>query len=62
MFKIKLQLQNLSKKPMMNVHVVLSFNENLYKLKSARMPYVPLLLPTLTYKVDVDIENIDPNG
>ena len=47
---------------MMNVHVVLSFNETVYKLKSARMPYVPLLVPTLTYKVDVDIENIDPNG
>jgi len=42
--------------------VNLVFNELIYKLKSPRNPFVPLLVPNLTYKIDVDVENIDPNG
>ena len=29
---------------------------------SQRSPIIPLMLPHMTYKVDVDIENIDPTG
>ena len=60
-FKIKLQIQNLSKKPIMSVHVNLQFNENIYKLRN-RNPFIPLLVPNLTYKIDVEVENVDPNG
>jgi hypothetical protein len=45
----------------MGVHVNLAFNEIIYKLKN-RNPFVPLLVPNLTYKIDVEVENIDPNG
>ena len=40
----------------------LSFNEQIYKLKTGKTPYLPLLVPNLNYKLDVDIENIDPTG
>lgn len=52
----------MSKKPLLKVHINLVFNENLYRLKLGKQPFVPLLVPNLAYKVDVDIENIDPNG
>lgn len=45
----------------MGVHVTLAFNDAVYKLRT-KSPFLPLLVPNLTYKVDVDIENIDPNG
>lgn len=52
----------MSKNPILGVHVNLSFNENIYRLKSGRSPFLPLLIPNLTYKVDVDIDNIDQSG
>jgi hypothetical protein len=45
----------------MGVHVNLGFNDSIYKLKGAS-PYFPLLVPGLTYKVDVEMVNIDPSG
>jgi hypothetical protein len=45
----------------MGVHVNLGFNDVIYKLKGAS-PYFPILVPSLTYKVDVEIMNIDPSG
>lgn len=45
----------------MNTHVTLSFNENIYKLKN-RNPFVPLMIPNLTYKIDVEVLNVDPAG
>ena len=41
--------------------MTLAFNDVIYKLRT-KSPLLPLLVPNLTYKVDVDIENIDPNG
>ena len=41
---------------------MLTFNEGIYRLKSPKNPFVPVLVPNLNYKVDVDVENIDPNG
>eukprot|EP00356_Strombidium_inclinatum_P009479 CAMPEP_0170499046 /NCGR_PEP_ID=MMETSP0208-20121228/29870_1 /TAXON_ID=197538 /ORGANISM="Strombidium inclinatum, Strain S3" /LENGTH=206 /DNA_ID=CAMNT_0010776429 /DNA_START=1251 /DNA_END=1867 /DNA_ORIENTATION=+ len=60
-FKIKLELQNLGKTPLMDTNVVLNFNEVIYKLRS-RNPKIPVLLPNLVYKIDVDIECVDPTG
>ena len=45
----------------MGVHVNLGFNDAIYKLKGSS-PYFPILVPTLNYKVDLDIINIDPSG
>lgn len=60
-FKIKLELQNLGKVCMVDTHVVLNMNENIYKLRN-RYPKVPLLLPQLVYKIDTEIECVDPTG
>lgn len=45
----------------LNTNIVLSFNELIYKQRN-RNPIVPLMLPNVTYKVDVEIENIDKTG
>jgi hypothetical protein len=36
-------------------------NEKIYKLRN-RNPKVPLLIPELIYKIDVEIECVDPMG
>ena len=46
----------------MNVFVNLGFNENIYRLKHGKSPFLPLLVPNLNYKIDVEVENIDPAG
>ena len=46
----------------MNVYINLGFNENIYKLRGGKSPYLPLLVPILNYKIDVEVENIDPAG
>ncbi len=46
----------------MNVFVNLGFNENIYRLKNGKSPFLPLLVPNLNYKIDVEVENIDPAG
>jgi hypothetical protein len=43
---------------MANTYVTLSFNELIYKLKN-RNPFIPLMIPNLTYKIDVEVVNID---
>ncbi len=45
----------------MGVYINLSFNDNIYKLKG-KSPFLPLLVPNLNYKIDVEIDNIDPAG
>jgi hypothetical protein len=34
---------------------------NIYKLRD-RNPIIPLMIPQLTYKLDIEVENIDPTG
>lgn len=34
---------------------------NIYKLKD-RNPILPLMIPQLTYKLDIEVENIDATG
>ncbi len=45
----------------MGVYINLSFNDTIYRLKG-KSPFLPLLVPNLNYKIDVEIENIDPAG
>ena len=45
----------------METYITLSFNENIYRLRT-KIPVVPLLLPQLTYKIDIEVENIEPTG
>ena len=45
----------------MNTQISLTFNQNIYKLRN-RNPLLPVMIPNLTYKVDVEVENIDPTG
>lgn len=62
-FKIKLQLQNLSKKPIHDTHVILNINTNIYKERGVGLTrLLPLMLPNLIYKVDIEVENIDKTG
>ena len=51
----------MSKKPILNTLVVLSLNLNIYKLRD-RNPMLPVMIPQLTYKLDIEVENIDPTG
>lgn len=41
--------------------MTLSHNTNIYKLRD-RNPIIPLMIPNLTYKLDIEVENIDPTG
>jgi len=36
-------------------------NEAIYKLRN-RNPKIPILLPQLQYKIDIEIECVDPTG
>lgn len=60
-FKIKLQLQNLNKKPFHNLQVTLALNQSIYKLRD-RNPTLPLMLPNVVYKVDLEVECLDQTG
>ena len=60
-FRIKLELQNLSKKPIVDTHVCLNFKDNIYRQRRAS-PKLPLMLPNLIYKVNVEVECIDTTG
>ena len=60
-FKIKLEIVNLGKECMTDTHVVLNLNSDIYKLRN-RNPKIPLLIPQLQYKIDVEVECVDPTG
>ena len=61
MFKIKLELQNIGKQCLTDTKLVLNFNETIYRLRT-KNPHLPMMIPQLEYKVDVQIECIDPMG
>ena len=61
MFRIKLEISNLSKKPILNARICLNFRDTIYKQRG-NSPLLPLLLPNLIYKVNVEVECIDPAG
>lgn len=60
-FKVKLELQNIGKQCLMQTRVVLNFNEAVYRLRT-RNPTLPVMIPQLQYRVDIEIECIDPMG
>lgn len=60
-FKIKLELQNIGKSCLVQTRVVLNLNETVYKLRT-RNPVLPIMIPHIQYKVDIEIECIDPMG
>ena len=60
-FRIKLELQNLSKKPVMGTHICLNFKDNIYKQRGPS-PRLPVMVPNLIYKVNVEVECIDATG
>eukprot|EP00164_Ancoracysta_twista_P002068 GFYU01002724.1.p1 GENE.GFYU01002724.1~~GFYU01002724.1.p1 ORF type:complete len:595 (-),score=154.58 GFYU01002724.1:156-1940(-) len=61
LFKIKLSIQNTGAKHVVNVPVVLSYNQLLYKTKTPTIT-IPLLVPGLEYSYEVSLECIDQNG
>ena len=61
MFRIKLEISNLSKKPILNARICLNFRDTIYRQRG-NSPLLPLLLPNLIYKVNVEVECIDPAG
>lgn len=61
-FKIKLEIQNLSKKTMVGTRVMLSYDTEIYKIISSGYHKQLTLLPSITYKQEIMVENIDENG
>lgn len=61
-FKIKLEIQNLSKKTMVGTRVMLSYDNEIYKVLSNGYHKQLTLLPSITYKQEIMVENIDENG
>ncbi len=63
-FKIRLELQNLNKTPMLNTNIVLNMDPKIYRLRghAGQQPFLSLMLPNIIYKIDVEIENIDETG
>lgn len=61
MFKIKLEVQNMGKKTVMNSRISLSYNEQIFKQINPN-PSMPVLLPGLTYNYEMLVKNISPTG
>ena len=61
-FKIKLELQNLSRKTMVGTRVMLSYETDIYKVLSKDFFKQMMLLPQITYHQEILVENIDENG
>ena len=45
----------------MNTQICLNFRDNIYKQRG-QSPRLPLMLPNLIYKVNVEVECIDATG
>ena len=45
----------------MNTHICLNFKDNIYKQRG-HSPHLPLMLPNLAYKINVEVECIDATG
>eukprot|EP00276_Gloeochaete_wittrockiana_P008473 CAMPEP_0184664068 /NCGR_PEP_ID=MMETSP0308-20130426/51076_1 /TAXON_ID=38269 /ORGANISM="Gloeochaete witrockiana, Strain SAG 46.84" /LENGTH=592 /DNA_ID=CAMNT_0027107225 /DNA_START=108 /DNA_END=1886 /DNA_ORIENTATION=+ len=62
LFKIKLSIQNTGNRPIFNTPVVLTFNEALYKVRHSPFFTIPLLIPGLMYKYEVELDALDKQG
>lgn len=61
LFKIRIKLENLGLKPANYLRVSYAFDAKIYKLVNPPM-VLPVLVPNISYPVDVIVESIDPNG
>jgi Bardet-Biedl syndrome 1 protein len=62
LFKIKLEIQNLSRKTMVGTRVTLSYDTEIYKVLSNDYHYPMTLLPQINYTHEIMIQNVDENG
>jgi len=60
-FKIKLSLQNTGSKAVTDLSVAVNYNALLYRIKQAVFE-LPLLVPGLIHRIDVELECVDENG
>jgi len=58
LFKIKLNIQNTGTKPLMDIPLVFTFNHTIYRVARPSLT-LPLLVPSLVYNYEVDVECID---
>merc|ERR1711935_77413 len=61
LFSIKILVQNTGTKPIFDINLVATFNQQLYKVERPHIP-VPVLVPGLQYKYHLDILCIDEDG
>mmetsp|Transcript_50681 Transcript_50681/g.99275 ORF Transcript_50681/g.99275 Transcript_50681/m.99275 type:complete len:589 (-) Transcript_50681:207-1973(-) len=61
LFKLKLSIKNSSSKALLNTPVTYSFNNSIYRLQGA-VTWIPVLLPSLEYKYEIQVECLDENG
>ena len=50
--------------PILNTNIVLNMDPKIYRLRghAGQQALLGLMLPTVIYKIDIEIENIDENG
>lgn len=60
-FKLTLNVQNFSQKPLLGIPVIFSFNPTVYRMSKPTLT-IPSLVPSLIYNYEAVIECIDPNG
>lgn len=60
-FKIKISLQNTGTKGVADLCVALNYNALLYRLKQSVFD-LPLMVPGLVHRLDVELDNVDENG
>uniref|UniRef100_A0A7S1IQI7 Bardet-Biedl syndrome 1 N-terminal domain-containing protein n=1 Tax=Eutreptiella gymnastica TaxID=73025 RepID=A0A7S1IQI7_9EUGL len=58
LFKIKLNIQNTGTKSLTAIPIVFTFNQSIYRMPNPTL-LLPLLVPSLVYNYEVDVECID---
>lgn len=61
LFKIKLNIKNTGPKSIADVPLTYFYNPAIYSIQKP-LTKIPVLVPTLIYSYEVEVENIDPNG
>jgi Bardet-Biedl syndrome 1 protein len=61
LFKIKLNIQNTGTKSLTCIPIIFTFNQTIYKMPRPSM-MLPILVPSLVYNYEVDVECIDESA